>query len=517
MWEIKNTNLMTQAEKLTSRYSIAIFFLLLLLLKVEVLFWPPVWDEAFSIFPAGYFLAQNNFNFLELLRQPGYVYGGPNVHSLTWGTLLAAIGYRFAPDLNTLFLCTHLFQLFVAALGLSIWFKIFKTYFHWQIAFVATLLILFYPLFSVQAGRMYLEIFLFTATAFVFYFLQQRKFLPLLISFVCAFFAKISAIVLLPAIACSILLAKDIPRSLRVAWSIVILAIGSGLYFGVSSLKALSVTPPLVREDLTLSSCTQMFFSDYFSSVPDLMFLVFAAPICFLVMLSTFRRGEVNEPEMRLVYSSIILLFSVVIVFLFLFPIFQKEECAVLPRYFLVVLPALVLLFLAALKSVLRAIEFKLALDFCLIYAVVNQGGYLYPGLAQQSIAVAERSNEYLDISKVQRMAFAELEKLPKDIPLFHSLPDTFYARYPVGYVTQPLSQGISVSTTAPYASHKLSVFPEHFFAYIEFPNLGGRALKGLIEEAKSHPDYEVSLLKRIEFSSAKAKIYSVRRRVAEE
>jgi hypothetical protein len=511
--EVKNSNIMTQAEKLISRYSPALFFVLLVLLKIEVIFWPPVWDEAFSIFPAGFFLAQNDFSILKLLRETGYFHGGPNVHSLTWGTLFVAIGYRLTTDLNTLFLSIHLLQLFVASIGLSVWFRIFKSFFSWPIALAVTLLILFYPLFSVQAGRMYLEIYLFTATAFVFYYLHQQRYVAVLVSFACAFFAKVSAVVLLPMIILSILLNKTLSRLARMTWGLVTIGIGATLYFAVSALRSLSVAHPLVRDENTLSSCMSLFLSYYFSAVPDLMFLAFSAPICFFVLLSAFRRQEILEMHMRLFLSAILLFASVVLIFLFLLPLLQRDECAVLPRYFLIVLPPLLLLLVAALKTLLREAELRLFLAVALLYLIVNQGGRLYPKLHQQSIAIAERSNEYLDISKVQRKAFAELEKLPQDVPLFHSLPDIYYARYPVGYVSKPLKQGISVSTTAPYASHDLSVFPDHFFAYVEYPDLGGRALLKLIETAEAMPNYEVRMLRLIKFSSAKARIYSVKRK----
>jgi hypothetical protein len=503
---------MKRLEELLSRYSFVVFFALLLLLKANVLFWPPVWDEAFSIFPAGYFLAQNGFDLLELLRQPRYLFGGPNVHSLTWGTLVSALGYRFATNLETLFLSVHVLQIAIAALGLSVWFAILKRSFSCLIAFLLTLILLSYPLFTVQVGRMYLEIYQFTATAFIFYFLQQARFLGVLVSFVFAFFSKMSALVLLPMIAFSILLVKEIKASVRIVWSLITLFTGTALYLLFTELNNLSSSPTVVREDLTISSCAKIFLSDYFSAVPDLMFLTFSAPICFLVLLSAYRRGELSDSQIALYVNSFVLLCSAMVMFLFVIPIVQQEECAILPRYFVVVLPGLILLLFAALKALLRQKEFNICLALALIFCFLNQGGQFYPELTSQSIAVAERSNEYLEISTVQRRAFAKLDQLPREVPLFHSLPDTYYARYPLGYVSQPLWQGISVSTTAPYSSHDLAVFPDHFFAYIEFPHLGGKALKKMLDIAKALPDYEVNMVSKIEEGAAKAEIYSVKR-----
>ena len=62
------------------------WFLFILAIKFDTLLAPPVWDTAMGVFPPAIFLFENSFNLLELINQPGWWEGGPNVHSVSLWT-----------------------------------------------------------------------------------------------------------------------------------------------------------------------------------------------------------------------------------------------------------------------------------------------------------------------------------------------------------------------------------------------------------------------------------------------
>ena len=70
---------------------IALSFCIVFILKWQVLNQPPVWDTAFSVFPAAITLSENGFDLISLLKMPGYMAGGPNVHANSIITIITAV------------------------------------------------------------------------------------------------------------------------------------------------------------------------------------------------------------------------------------------------------------------------------------------------------------------------------------------------------------------------------------------------------------------------------------------
>jgi len=71
-------------------YLFVAFFFVVVFLK-----WPffdvgPVWDDAFSVFPAANFLTKHQFDYGLLLKQPAYHQGGPTAHATSLLTLVTA-------------------------------------------------------------------------------------------------------------------------------------------------------------------------------------------------------------------------------------------------------------------------------------------------------------------------------------------------------------------------------------------------------------------------------------------
>src|SRR5258708_30478308 len=145
-----------------------------------VLLWPtllnqPVWDEAFSIFPAADFLATHGFDYRALLRKPGFVEAGPTTHGLTLPASYTALVLKLTGGGKLAWSLLHLWQwLFGAGIGTLLVRIITRTH-GIATALLIAALTLYCPLMLTQLGNMYLEVpLLFFCLLALYFFLENR-------------------------------------------------------------------------------------------------------------------------------------------------------------------------------------------------------------------------------------------------------------------------------------------------------------------------------------------------------
>ena len=136
----------------------AIFFLLIIALKWPFLSIPPVWDEAFSIFPAADFLINHGFDYSLFLTQPNYHDGGPIAHALSLLTLASALVLKITGGGTWAWVILHLAQWLMAAAIGTMLTRIYCKLFDEIPAFLLAFITLAYPLMLAQLGYMYLEV-----------------------------------------------------------------------------------------------------------------------------------------------------------------------------------------------------------------------------------------------------------------------------------------------------------------------------------------------------------------------
>ena len=162
--------MLDQIEKHT--YARVFFaFCIVFALNLSVLTQPPVWDSAASIFPAAIYLSNNNFNFLDLLREPGYASGGPNVHGLTVGTLITAVVFKITGGGTAALVSLHLIHFLMASLALVSFFNLTSVSLGKLNSLLLCFAILIHPVVLTQTRYMYLEIplLLFTVNAIAYW------------------------------------------------------------------------------------------------------------------------------------------------------------------------------------------------------------------------------------------------------------------------------------------------------------------------------------------------------------
>ena len=131
---------------------IILAFCIIFILKWQVLKQPPVWDTAFSVFPAAITLSENGYDLLNLLKMPAYYDGGPNVHAHSIITIITAVMISLFGKTKVLFPVLHIIHFIIAAIGLTYFYRFCIPIFEKKLSFLLTLTILVYPPFLTQAG-----------------------------------------------------------------------------------------------------------------------------------------------------------------------------------------------------------------------------------------------------------------------------------------------------------------------------------------------------------------------------
>ncbi|MCX5810491.1 MAG: hypothetical protein NTX36_14185, partial [Proteobacteria bacterium] len=143
-------------------------------------------------------------------------------------------------------------------------------------------------------------------------------------------------------------------------------------------------------------------------------------------------------------------------------------------------------------KTMVKEILLLIIIGVCLI----NRSGILYPPIPYSSIAMAERSEEYIDGYKVQKEYIGLIEKqISKDVPIYVSLPDYFLTHYSVSrYVNKPLPNVYYIAHVLKASGNKFK-FPDHFVLVYHYPWLGGQFIKKIVQEVSGNKEFSVEVL----------------------
>ena len=249
-------------------------------------------------------------------------------------------------------------------------------------------------------------------------------------------------------------------------------------------------------------------------NVPDLLafiavFLV-AAPVlgtrAFRTLRSEPTAPEERDPERRaqlvLGYSgTLILLF--ILLFLVALPVFV-DFTIVLPRYYVVVAPFLLLWFGYAFGRLLSTrLPTATAMCFVLLAAffAVNSSGVLYPldidteGPGNDP-ALTERSNAYRRLLALQVQAVQALQELPEGTPVYYGHYEHYLFNYAgLGFADAPLSNGHNFSVESLAELIRGGPMPPCVYALYNYPWLGGEKIRGLIGYAEVDEEFSSEIV----------------------
>ena len=499
-----------------ARFSLV--FLLILVLKWDTLLQPPVWDTAMGLFPPALTLAENGFDLLELLGMPGYEEGGPNAHSTSLVTLATAVVLWISGGGTRSFLILHLLHFAGAALALLTLFRLARPMFGGGTSILLCMSVLLNPIFSTQVGYLYLEMPLFLCTVLALLAWTEGRFWPAVLWATLAYATKETGIIVPATLTLAALLERrGLSDKTRRAAQIAVFPI---LWTAVVALlRRIAVSGS--EDYVFLPSFDGVFgglgefLAHFLLNVPDLLgfiavFLV-TTIVCFIPIFGTLlvepldpsARTPEHQELLLLGYSGVLIVFFMLL-FLVALPV-ATAFTLVLPRYYVIILPFLLIWVGYAVKRLLgRRLTSPAAVCFILLSAffALNTSGALYPldidtkGPGNDP-PLTERSNAYRRLLALEVDAIRALEELPPGVPVYYGHYEHYLLQYPgLGYASGPLSNGHNFSVESLAELIGGEPLPPCVYALFNYPWLGGEKILGLIRFALATPGLSAEVVR---------------------
>ena len=326
---------------------------------------------------------------------------------------------------------------------------------------IALVAVLVFPLVLTQAGYMYLEFPLLAATTFALLSWTQGRLAKTTLWSVAAVLIKGSGIIVPAAIAAMALFDPRPTHRDRRSGLVVLL-------LPVTALAVAMWVSPGGGDDATLRDHLQV-MSRYLRQVPDLLVLMIGY-LAATVLLAPWRLrtggarplAPVRDDEQTR-FLSVAFLFAAFFSFYLLLPVLGIAA-PILPRYYVQIVPFVIVGLVAALRTRLDDRMLVGLLLLMILWSGINRNGDLYADNSLNNFALIERSGAYTDLLDLQIMGILALEELPDSIPVFYDQPAHYKLEYPLmGCANERLANGHSIRHELPSRNGKLEEFPPEF------------------------------------------------------
>jgi hypothetical protein len=495
-------------------------FLLIIALKWSFLFIAPVWDEAFSIFPAAGFLVNHSFDYSLLLAQPPYHDGGPTAHGLSLLTLVTALVLKITGGGAWAWGILHVSQWIMAAAIGTLLTRMYSNLIGVIPAFLLAFATLVYPLMLTQLGSMYLEVPLLFFSLLAFHYSRVDRTWLASLFLITACMIKGSGIIAAGVLAFLSFYdhKKTIGKRILDAFVMALPALIVVLVPIIIVDHKLSLAPSYESRGIfkIIMDRNISVYRAYIAYIPELI-VIFGSSL--LIAILFLFRGIHGYTQKRQVASDIV---AYNCLFLILYTLFhfvvyayiQTSDSHFLSRYFCYSIPSMVFMIYYLFDKIINKTNIKVFILLVIIGVFLfNRDGLLYPPIPISCIATAERSEEYIDGYHVQKEYIHMLEKqMPEEVPIFVNLPDYFLTHYAVlGYVSKPLPNVHFIGHALKAGGMKYT-FPDHFLLVYHYPWLGGQLIMRIIREVSNHKEYSVRFLASFKKGYFEAYIYEIKR-----
>ena len=507
---------------------IILTFCIIFILKWQVLNQPPVWDTAFSVFPAAITLTETGFDLLNLLEMPRYNEGGPNVHANSIITIITAVMISLFGKTNFLFPILHIIHFIIAAIALVYFYRFCIPIFGRNLSFLLTLTILVYPTFLTQTGYLFLEMPMFMFSILCLSAWVKGNYVRTIFFATLATLCKEPGIIVAGTVAMAAFL-EPVSFKQRVIRFLSIFALPAILV----ATSALIISSQTIENDYgslfnkTIFLTISRFYDvkRYLFNTPDLLITIILFTAIIPFKFRTFWRGltDMNilysrSPEsitQRHVSLSVLFLICFFGFYYIALPLLTNQTM-VLIRYYTPAIPFLFLTIfwfwfseLKVSKQILSGLLILILVFFCL-----NKHGSFYPDEVDKfgnDFSIAERSAAYTDLLYVQKEGIRFIEKIAQNHPVFYGLPIHYLTKYPLmGYSSAPLSRGHCIYLDNRYRDGKLKNFPGCFYMLRISPWLGGEIIKDIFNKARSDPNYKAVHVKSFTKGSYSSEILRI-------
>jgi hypothetical protein len=382
-----------------------------------------------------------------------------------------------------------------------------------RLGLAVCLCVLLFPVFLTQSGYMYVEIPLAACTVMALWAWSSGRFLQSLVWVALACWIKgTGQIVAATLLVATLLEPRPLgQRATRMA------ALGAvSLIFAVVPLAWIQAT----HGDPWAGSYASYLLDNFLrrlAKIPDLLLVSVLVLLGaglrrrvvwqgLLVGLSNPRRPDPQALAMRrrsLTYLVVCLFFA----FFVLSPLAGKT-LLVLSRYYVQIVPFLMLALIDTGVALLRPRTLWASLALLMLFFVANRNGDFYPKEVT-AFSIVERAGSYVDFLAVQQQGIEAIARLDPAIPVLFTLPDHYMTSDPLmGYTDNPLPNGHVITLEEPYTRGRLEDYPPHFFMLLSNAGHGGEIMTSVLKQVANHP-HRIATVTR-EFQAGEFRTYLI-------
>ncbi len=386
----------------TFRFGLAVLGYLLLT-KWEVLFFPLYGDAIGGPFAEAFWLAHNNFNYAELLRQPGYAEGGPRVYVFSAYPGFLALTLKIFPGRSFL-VFNHLLTFIMGAVIAAKTRAILRRIVPLDTATLAALALSFFALFQSQIEAVNMEI---PCTLFItlcLHALTRRRMHRAAVYALLAMLAKGTGITAIAAYMITAFYLFFLRRESRfrpapVFWSLALAGAALARVYSKFLFKDQHVLVGMIKPLAGLPSLEYIYITKPFLAALT------------VILLFRFLRPRLNRWREDLKKLTGFPVFVVTAFAVSWFAFFLNFS-VVNPRYQITVYPALIIMITISVCIILpRLWQRNLAMLVLIVIALWGSYGLFSARTRGNDHVQLERSLEYRNDLKMNRMLAQRLEK----------------------------------------------------------------------------------------------------------
>ncbi len=451
-----------------------------------------------GVFAPAIYLFENNFDLLALLQEKNWWQGGPNVHSLSLVTWVAALAMKSAADAQSTFLALHSLTFLAMSYGLMIFVQLIQRLgFNRYVAVASGFFVLLFPVSLVQVGYMYTEIPVLVLSVMAVERWSRGQIDIAIGICVIALLVKFTAIALGIAMVLMLLItAIGQSRSARFANGMRVLIL-CGLIVLIRNLPGLLGRSEFLGGGWGNAELLFAQLNARMTAIPDLSWLMLAGIGCSVVVVifqlaNRFRGSQENIKPDPVSQAKLICLF-ITPVFCATIVLASFTQTLLLPRYLVPVIPFALISILLLIKQLGQQKLILFLLIPMHVFFIANTNGKFYPENLN-SFSVIERSHAYQGFNAVKVDGINALVKKPDEIPAYVTKEINYMVSHPMmGYVDSVIPNVYPVFTPQ-YLQMPLAEYPDHFYLLKASEIHGGGKIQALVDQAQIDNAYDVHI-----------------------
>lgn len=399
---------------------------------------PPAWDSAGTVSPAALTMVELDFDIWQLAQLPQMLQGGPSTHATSIYTIaLALLIAAFGPD--SAFLLAHLSSIALVGILSGATYLLARERATLRMSVLVAVTVGILPIVLQQSADIYLDLPLAVVTTLTCWTTARRKFGWTALLVLIGIGIKTSAVFLLPLLLLAKPEDKKWPRHLAQSALAGLVALVPFAVALITTDRFDTVVTGEARKALIQSSTALLVLTvDVFSILV----------VYLLVMYGRLRTGKLG----RIARITAVLVGGFLVVHLG--TILTSGTIAILPRYYIVILPPVLVAALPNAEPGQPLFERKRVLALSLVtalavFSIINHRGDFYPLPNHDFYVVAERSTRAQDLLRLQIEGTKRLAST--GLPIVVGTQAVFRYMYPdMGYVSERPEQIISLIDARP-------------------------------------------------------------------